>query len=482
MAQPSDVMTNLVELMRDAITEEFGEKHLNSLKSLTTALRVPDFRDSVKDDVFNGLQMVLEKSFTEIKRMVEETEENSSICLQMATECFRSLRNACIQCHHNQCRLRELGFIQTTVGILSVLYKRQHRESDYLFDTLRCGIQFLGNLAVQNQNCKDDIWVHGFPQLFLGLLDIQDEKAIAYTCMALHTCLNEHKVEQLTKQPDCFKVALKVMELCRTQPELDWTILIVTEHFLKSQALIAKMHSTMSPQEWLTLLELISAHLGEGGEESEQCGILPSTAEFLASCFKDSCKAVLLLNSGSSSDDEEAIVVIRLLDILCEMTSDLKMFMSLQDYPDLLETTIVLLKEVHFLGREGGNVFSSAQNFSQMGTEGASSHPVVSFKAHLVRLIGNLCHRNIANQNKVRDLDGVALILDNCSLDSNNPFISQWAVFAIRNILENNVENQEVLQTLKRQGVADDSALRDMGFRVEDRDGSLLLRPLKKDP
>lgn len=57
-----------------------------------------------------------------------------------------------------------------------------------------------------------------------------DEKVIAYTCMALHTCLNEKKVEQLTKQQDCFAVGLKVMELCRTQPELDWTYVHTAQH------------------------------------------------------------------------------------------------------------------------------------------------------------------------------------------------------------------------------------------------------------
>lgn len=51
---------------------------------------------------------------------------------------------------------------------------------DCLFDTdffffliifygpaLRCGIQFLGNLAVGNQMCKDDIWQQSFPNLLL---------------------------------------------------------------------------------------------------------------------------------------------------------------------------------------------------------------------------------------------------------------------------------------------------------------------------
>ncbi|KAG5830664.1 hypothetical protein ANANG_G00313050 [Anguilla anguilla] len=149
----------------------------------------------------------------------------------------------------------------------------------------------------------------------------------------------------------------------------------------------------------------------------------------------------------------------RLLDLLCEMTSDHKKLMFLQDHPDLLETTVELLREVHAVGKASRNVFT----------------------AHLVRLIGNLCHAHTDNQNKVREMDGLALILDNCNIDSNNPFISQWAVFAIRILLEHNRENQEMVRALERRGVADDSALRDMGFRLEERDGTLLLKPLRRD-
>lgn len=37
----------------------------------------------------------------------------------------------------------------------------------YLYlPALRCGIQFLGNIAVGNQLCKEDIWAHGYPDLF----------------------------------------------------------------------------------------------------------------------------------------------------------------------------------------------------------------------------------------------------------------------------------------------------------------------------
>ncbi len=59
--------------------------------------------------------------------------------------------------------------------------------------------------------------------------------------------------------------------------------------------------------------------------------------------------------------------------------------------------------------------------------------------------------------------------------------ISQWAIFAIRNLLEHNLQNQELVATLERTGITDYSALRELGFLVEERDGSLLLKPVRKD-
>lgn len=59
--------------------------------------------------------------------------------------------------------------------------------------------------------------------------------------------------------------------------------------------------------------------------------------------------------------------------------------------------------------------------------------------------------------------------------------ISQWAIFAIRNLLEHNTQNQELVAALEQRGTADYSALRELGFQVEERDGRLLLKPVRKD-
>ncbi|XP_010885447.2 ataxin-10 isoform X2 [Esox lucius] len=462
------------KLLNEILAEQFSENHLPVLQSLTNALRIQDYRDHSEEETFQNLMKILSKLSEEIQAAGREVKE---VILQLTTACFRAQRNGCVQCARNQSLLRSLGFIDLSIRILDMLLKLKAENSDYILEAIRCGIQFIGNLAVDNQFCKDDIWKLIFPDLLLALLCLEDHRAAGYASMVLHTCLDGLKVEQLA-QPGNIHVALKVMDLCRTQPELDWPVLIATQHFLKSSVLVVNMYSGMSYRERVTLLELISAQLGEGN--SEDCGISPSVASFLASCFQECCGAVLTLASGS--DDEEALTVISLLDVLCEMTSDHKQFMFLQNHPELLNSTVGLLQQVHALGKTSKNVFTAAQNFSLAQGGDGSSSPAVSFKAHLIRLIGNLCHGNAANQNKVRELDCLPLIMDNCSIDSNNPFISQWAIFAIRNILEHNLENQKLVAALERQGVADDSALRALGFRLEERDGNLLLKPCSKDP
>lgn len=54
------------------------------------------------------------------------------------------------------------------------------------------------------------------------LLRADDEKVLNYSSMVLHTCLDETKVEELSETQN-IQLALRVMELCRNQPDLDWT-------------------------------------------------------------------------------------------------------------------------------------------------------------------------------------------------------------------------------------------------------------------
>lgn len=465
------------------LSEKHCPEHLQILKTFTEALREKEYRDAANEAVFTALLRVLTRLSDELRAAASDEGQDVppvTLELQMTAECFRAQRNACVQSTGNQCLLRDLGFIDVSLKLLKYLQTKE--SQDGVLESLRCGIQFFGNIAVGNQKCKDDIWRLCIPDHLLQLLSGEDEKTVTYTAMVMHTCLDEAKVETMA-QAQNISLALKVMELCRTQPDIDWTVLIATQHFLKSAVLVESLYTRMNHHDRVTLLELLLAQMRE---EDADCGVPPAVASFLASSFQNGCSAVLSLATGSVSCNEvvqEALTVISLLDVLCEMTSDHREFMFLQDHPDLLVNTTDLLAQVHVIGKSSKNIFSASQNFTSFsGEAGSSPHsPVISFKAHLIRLIGNLCHNNTCNQNKFRELEGIPLILDNCTIDSNNPFIKQWAIFAIRNLLENNYENQELVASLEKRGSADYSALRELGFQVEERDCGLLLKPVRKD-
>ncbi|NXG69519.1 ATX10 protein, partial [Baryphthengus martii] len=149
----------------------------------------------------------------------------------------------------------------------------------------------------------------------------------------------------------------------------------------------------------VTLLELMMAKVSEKDPViGEEMNVFMRHADFLAGCFQEKCQVVLKLASAADAEDEEALVTIRLLDVLCEMTSNNGQLEHLQGLPGLLETAIDTLRLTHLAGKQAVNIFTATH--AMTGQE-EISHPAVSFKSHLIRLIGNLCYKNKENQDKV---------------------------------------------------------------------------------
>ncbi|RMC02786.1 hypothetical protein DUI87_19977 [Hirundo rustica rustica] len=60
--------------------------------------------------------------------------------------------------------------------------------------------------------------------------------------------------------------------------------------------------------------------------------------------------------------------------------------------------------------------------------------------------------------------------------------VSQWAVYAIRNLTEQNERNQALIAQMEQKGLADSSALERMGLEIQQRDDKLILRSARKKP
>lgn len=62
------------------------------------------------------------------------------------------------------------------------------------------------------------------------------------------------------------------------------------------------------------------------------------------------------------------------------------------------------------------------------------------------------------------------------------PVLTQWVVYAIRNLTEDNSQNQDLIAKMEEQGLADASLLKKMGFEVEKRGDKLILKSTNDTP
>ena len=62
------------------------------------------------------------------------------------------------------------------------------------------------------------------------------------------------------------------------------------------------------------------------------------------------------------------------------------------------------------------------------------------------------------------------------------PVLTQWVVYAIRNLTEDNSQNQDLIAKMEEQGLADASLLKKMGFEVEKRGDKLILKSTSDTP
>ncbi|PIA17000.1 hypothetical protein COEREDRAFT_86408 [Coemansia reversa NRRL 1564] len=98
------------------------------------------------------------------------------------------------------------------------------------------------------------------------------------------------------------------------------------------------------------------------------------------------------------------------------------------------------------------------------------------FKRDLIRIIGNLAYKNSVAQDQMREHDGLALVLDHMRIDENHPFIKEYAVVALRNLLEGNDASQEYVRRMGAIEAVQDSRMSSAGLHTRiDADGRPLI-------
>lgn len=107
------------------------------------------------------------------------------------------------------------------------------------------------------------------------------------------------------------------------------------------------------------------------------------------------------------------------------------------------------------------------QGDQQPALANAKVCPYNGYRRDLVAVIANCLHGRKQVQDEVRQLNGIMLLLQQCVIDEGNAYLREWGLFAVKNLLEGNVENQKEVSELQMQEPILTPEIADIGLRVE---------------
>ncbi|KAG4302990.1 hypothetical protein PCK1_000656 [Pneumocystis canis] len=126
---------------------------------------------------------------------------------------------------------------------------------------------------------------------------------------------------------------------------------------------------------------------------------------------------------------------------------------------DLLKNMIDLLR---FLNNY--TISSKKNSNTRNKNDGEFKYPY--FKRDIIQLLSTLCFRDKKVQDNIRELHGLNLILSQCNIDDENPYIKEYAIFCLRNLLENNEENKKLLREMKAIQLQDSEIVNRLGLTI----------------
>ncbi|KAJ3029813.1 UNVERIFIED_CONTAM: Ataxin-10 [Siphonaria sp. JEL0065] len=102
-------------------------------------------------------------------------------------------------------------------------------------------------------------------------------------------------------------------------------------------------------------------------------------------------------------------------------------------------------------------------------------------KGDSIKVISNVSFKCKEGQDEARRVGGIPVVLSHCIIDESNPFVKEWAMFAIRNLCEGNAENQRLIESMEAVGLPEgqNEGLAAYGVRAGLRDdGRIRITPV----
>lgn len=417
----------------------------------------------------------------------KKTAEDYRQCL---TDCLRAMRNCC---GVNNVMQQRFGTDMAILNHVRKLFEavREHCKGNERIQTLSVGVQFLSNATMGPESimCQEKMWSIYIHQM-KHWLQMDCEKLTNHTCLFINNCLltqtrvfpefldNYHNVEILQT----------VVRMCGAH-DIDFGLLAV-EKMLMVEDLFFKLFNTFGVKERMYVLEVMRTRLNDwerklSGHTAPPKSLPPahkSNLSFICDQVIKGKTQFEKLKDKEAKGDVTLLELTKMLEVLSKATA-FDVFERMSDERDFLSFTVGLLKNIHDWGKSGKNMLSrvdKADKAAELDVD--QEHPGYLLRRDLVRIIGNVCYQHKENQDLVRALGGIPLVLEQAVIDDRNPFITQWTEMAVRNLCEGNLENVKTIKDLKIQGIANPAELLNrFGVIVEEDGQSVTIRSARPD-
>ncbi|XP_078033324.1 ataxin-10 [Augochlora pura] len=394
------------------------------------------------------------------------------------------------------------GVIEWTADFIKSC-KINDDTTDEQVEILRLCIQFLCNLFSFAYKDKNTLEKHNIPKFLCDstlkdvIRNLTRSKHISLvkaSCIFIHNALKGFQDQIFTKREKIL-LCSQLLEPVNEDFESAREALM----YLISQADVLKdAYNDFSIEDRLFLLRKIYFEM----LHYKSCCMdeLDFTEDMFLFLSERFCKItdLILKTADPCLDDMEPRESCELLNVLGIATS----ISYIKDNRSLFINCIYLLKTIQEIGKISNNYFTPMMKLSDVAQmmqdsnideleedtttvkleknenkeakqmRNLKSHPAFAFKSALIRVIGNLVHKNKEFQDLLREKDVIPLLLDCCNIDVKNPMIMEWSIMALRNLCEGNPENQKIIRNCSRIGVVENSVLQEMGLTLhEDETG-----------
>ncbi|KAK9472123.1 spinocerebellar ataxia type 10 protein domain-containing protein [Dipodascopsis tothii] len=223
----------------------------------------------------------------------------------------------------------------------------------------------------------------------------------------------------------------------------------------------------------LVLVKFVDVYVFRSDDAIEP-EVLRSYAEFLVErfllrvCFPQSSR---IMQERLADERVERISTCNLLvmELLANLAGSDEATLGYLQESALVEELIRLLAEADRLVPK--HTLKNAASHSE-----AKPYEFPLLKQHIVRLLSLVTEGSRALQDRVRACGGLAVVLSQCNIDDNNPYIREFAILCVRNLLAGNAANQDFVARLEAKQAVQSSVLEEAGYETEIVDGRVAVK------